>query len=81
MNKDEILEALRLDNILRINFTSLVSGEERSCVCKQPWELRHQYRWTTDKLIIWRLDEECIEDIEWRSITSWENGGKSGSLL
>jgi len=80
IDKNDILEALRLGNLLKITFTSLFSGDERSIVCKQPWMIRTQ-NCENNKLVVWRSDTDSLEDIEWSSIQSWKNGGKCGSSL
>ena len=69
-NKPSLIRCLEAGKPLRIVFQSLNSGDLIDIICSSPKHIMKQNA-DSNKLVVWRHDEERFEDILWSSIRHW----------
>ena len=70
INKPSLIRCLEAGKPVRIVFQSLNSGDLIDIICSVPSSILKQ-NVDSNKLVVWRQDEERLEDIMWSSIRHW----------
>ena len=70
ISKPSLIRCLEAGKIVRIVFQSLNSGDLIDIICSSPKHIR-AHNIDSNKLVVWRHDEERFEDIIWSSIRHW----------
>jgi len=70
INKPSLIRCLEAGKPVRIVFQSLNSGDLIDIICSVPSSILKQNA-DSNKLVVWRQDEERFEDIVWSSIRHW----------
>ena len=70
INKSALVQELEKGSTIKLVFQSLNSGDLIDIICSVPSSILKQNA-DSNKLVVWRQDEERFEDIVWSSIRHW----------
>ena len=70
IDKPSLINCLESGKAINIVFQSLNSGDLIDIICSSPKNINKQNA-DSNKLVVWRHDEERFEDILWSSIRHW----------
>ena len=78
-SKKQLLVYLKQGHVATVQFTSYFDKNKiHTAYVSKPANLENQDP-ESQRVVFFREDKNCFEDVEWRTIKQWTPGGKFGS--